>query len=594
MKVNSLEAICDDGLCTDAGCNTACSTRKKNRKLLKSNTFFIILLLLLSGIFIYFRSVEREQPSFDECVYAFVHDVDEYGGYWDIENLQEKVTTVKQCFSSQVNHYIYSNGRSIVHFLQQLFTGVIGLQSFYILNAIVFASTILMLICLSVPQEKRRNLFLWQLTIISIFYLFPFQWRLFLSYNYSLNYLWPMAGALGVMLLFRRFITDPHIGILSAILTGLLGLLTGWSHEAVAIPLSVGLLVYVVTHRAVFKRGMTLLLGSLWTGTIIQSVAPGNLSRFFQSSGGSAKNLLFSAANGFDNFCHLKMLWILLIVVIAVAAFDKTNLKRCFKTVSWIWYSLIAGIGMGLVVSTAPYTFTMIEFLSLILILNLLSPFFAPYVKGWTQWSIVSIITILFSFNQIRIIDYGKRQKALYDKSLASYLDSDDGVTRFEFIDKPFDVAPYLPDYHENLRQLVNYVITYYGRESKPRLALVDNEYDALVSGKLFSPENAIGGNGGFYMIPNGDYIWIREEDFDKNATYELVYKPFNLSYDMPLLLKLQYTIFPDTYGPIQPIGASQMTYAPTKFGNYRFIKVPKKLAGNGREVEAIIKRTKE
>jgi hypothetical protein len=83
-------------------------------------------------------------------VYEYICDGDKQADFWADDKCLEKVQTFGDVFKSQINHYKHVNGRFIVHTIEQSFCGVIGLDTYYVINALMFA-----LLC--VYCEHRRT-----------------------------------------------------------------------------------------------------------------------------------------------------------------------------------------------------------------------------------------------------------------------------------------------------------------------------------------------------------------------------------------------------------------------------------------------------
>ena len=104
-------------------------------------------------------------------------------------NYDHPIQSVGDIFLSQVEHYHSVNGRSIVHFLVQLFTGLLGKQVFNIFNVIVFC----IFICLLHRHFGKRSG--WQglgptVLILALVLLLPRFKDTFLWMTGSINYLW--------------------------------------------------------------------------------------------------------------------------------------------------------------------------------------------------------------------------------------------------------------------------------------------------------------------------------------------------------------------------------------------------------------------
>ena len=130
----------------------------KQTKLFNNSKLYITILLIATGIFFYLRSENRELIYVDEIIYGYNLNASEYYEYWSSPStsLNEKVETLSDIIKSQYNHYFYGNGRSIIHAVQQLFTGIFGVSTFYIINTFVF----LIVICVSVKLLKMSDIYI--------------------------------------------------------------------------------------------------------------------------------------------------------------------------------------------------------------------------------------------------------------------------------------------------------------------------------------------------------------------------------------------------------------------------------------------------
>ena len=72
-------------------------------------------------------------------MYGYKLNATKYGEYWTspATALDGEIKTVSDVLASQYNHYFYGNGRAISHTIEQLFTGVIGVNAFYFFNTIL-------------------------------------------------------------------------------------------------------------------------------------------------------------------------------------------------------------------------------------------------------------------------------------------------------------------------------------------------------------------------------------------------------------------------------------------------------------------------
>lgn len=203
-------------------------------RILRNPLFYIILLLLTTGCFLFMRSHFQVLCN-DETTYAYVLDTDTINGYWREDGVTEVLTTFDQVISSQINHYNFANGRVLVHGIEQLFTGIIGLDAYYLLNSVFCILLISLSVYLNSNKSSRKNYLFWLLVTIIFIYLFPEPNKLWISVNLGPNYLLPGLLMTIVFVLFKHFktIQSNKIKIFCAIITCII---FGASHEVLFCP----------------------------------------------------------------------------------------------------------------------------------------------------------------------------------------------------------------------------------------------------------------------------------------------------------------------------------------------------------------------
>ncbi len=401
---------------------------KKIKTILKNPLFYIILLLLLTGVFFYLRSINRELYC-DEIMYGYKLNATKYGEYWTspATALDGEIKTVRDVLSSQYNHYFYGNGRAISHSIEQLFTGVVGVNAFYLVNTILFLATII----LFVRKYMQRGQYIsWLLVVIAFLYLFPYPSKLWYSINLAPNYLFPLSMTL---LLFYQYdkLKNKNIKASKIVLFSapIVGLLAGWSNEAFSVPVSGAFLVYYLLGLKKNNHRVLLSLIPLWVGTAFVVFSPGVIARFMKSSGNDGSKLIDVIARAGDNLLQLKIFWILIIIAIIFIIWNRKVLVEVLKKNLVIVFSIIIGLLFGLVANTAVHSFTAIEFFSLILICVLVAPYVA---KIRYRKLIAFIFTILFCVHQSMIVAAEKTQVDMQRALITEFTSNKDGMVLYD------------------------------------------------------------------------------------------------------------------------------------------------------------------
>lgn len=535
------------------------------KDILKSQKTYIVLLLILTGVFFYLRSVNRE-PYCDEILYGYNLNATEYGEYWSSPqtSLDGKIESLSDVINSQQNHYYYANGRSIVHAIEQFFTGVLSIDIFYIVNTIIF----LLVICIIVNLLKIRWWYTWVLlTVLALLYLFPMPYRLWYSINYGCNYLWSLCFSV-ILLYYCMKINDKvKISKKTLVLLSLLSFITGWSHEAFSVPLSGALFFYIVLNFKKFDKRLLYVAIPMWIGTIIMVLAPANFARFF--GGGSGGSKIYAVANAIDNFMHIKLLWIFVVTVIILRFKNRVYLKSSLAECKLIVYALIIGVLFGLVANTAPYSFSAIELYSFLLTMKIL----VPLIEKMRIKSVyLVLLTIAFIVHQSMIVKGEIIQSKAQRELITKYVESSDGVVNYNVPSTPWYLEPYVTKWkHSNESVLYGDFIEFEYGDNKPLYALADADYRFLAEKDFYNEDNKFAGNAPFYYA-GGNAFWAKASDVDSTDVFEFEYEPVSFDYDVPLLLKIKFALTSDSYPKTEKVQIKQLK---TRWGEFYYILYP-------------------
>lgn len=106
------------------------------------------------------------------------------------------ISSFYDIFVSQWNHYFVMNGRTFIHILLQTFTSLLGKHVFNVFNTLVFG---VFLILVSKYIGKTGHLF-YTLTTVILLLLLPAFSETFIWMAGAINYLWPSAAVLLLLL----------------------------------------------------------------------------------------------------------------------------------------------------------------------------------------------------------------------------------------------------------------------------------------------------------------------------------------------------------------------------------------------------------
>lgn len=246
----------------------------------------------------------------DDFAYKFVYGEDRF------------VSSIKDVFDSQVNHYYLWGGRSVVHFIAQILLIVPPIVA-DLLNTFAFVAY-LFLIYYHIKGRGQHKIFLFILVSLAVWFFQPVLGDTVFWITGAANYLWGTVFILLYLLPYRLydgFKTNKLLHILSALGMFLLGVLSGWTNENTAAAMLVVVVFFCFYYRyqkwSIPPWAITGLVGAL-IGYSLMIVAPGNFLR----AGASPFSLfvfvyrLFNCTETMFIYCNSLLLITLLLFVV--------------------------------------------------------------------------------------------------------------------------------------------------------------------------------------------------------------------------------------------------------------------------------------
>lgn len=281
-------------------------------------------LLLFMVVTLYFRSVWHVCTG-DELRYFYQFHLIPGQTYFHFEHLQA-IRSIDDIIRSQINHYDTVNGRIPMHFIEQLFSGVLPIQLFYALNVVVWLGSFLLFVHLTGVGRKRWavtaliSLILWML-------LMPEPGRIYTSINLALNYLWPGALSMIMLWMLQNFHRGrkPRAYLVPVLMV--VALLAGWSNEGYVFPLSGAMFLYFVCNWRRFRGLTAVLCCSFWAGCALMLSAPGNWLRAAQISDPMKKLESF-----FNLMPNLGAVWLLFALIAVLLATKRPLLRQALRS----------------------------------------------------------------------------------------------------------------------------------------------------------------------------------------------------------------------------------------------------------------------
>jgi len=286
-----------------------------------------------------------------------------------------RIHSINDILVSQYNHYLYINGRAIVHFFVQLFCGIIGKDIFNICNTLfLFVFTYLLF---KVFDIKYNLISL--CAIIFLILLLPAWNNVFLWMTGSINYLWSISWLLIYLYVLKQN-KDRNVSFKSSkpFFFFLFGFFAGWQHEGLTIPLAFGLLIYIITeHRASFSSPNLYLVIGFFLGALLCCISPGTLGR----AGSSSKSLfdyIYQIQSSLLFMVHLRLFYLYLALFFYLYYVIKFNVFQYIKDERVLLCALAFSFLIFTLMQHSARASFGIEFYSLLLIINIVNKARSP------------------------------------------------------------------------------------------------------------------------------------------------------------------------------------------------------------------------
>lgn len=271
-------------------------------------SFYFLLLFIF--VVLYFMLIYTGLTSSDYLLYSFKFSMmPQENAPWPL--VHEKVTSFGDIIYSQYVHYFFVNGRSIIHTIVQVFTSFMRYDICCVIATIVYVVTLIL-------AEKvcfKSNKYSWEPLFVIIVGIFTFccdPAANFLMVT-AINYLWPIT----ICLLFIIMINS-ELGTVKRWLFFLVAFISGWSHEAIAVPLSTAFFFYLIFNKKELESYQIIGIVLLFLGTIITVLAPGNFVKFFEHQ--QAPDAMILIKQHLYLIVYLRLFYVLMVALLYLAA----------------------------------------------------------------------------------------------------------------------------------------------------------------------------------------------------------------------------------------------------------------------------------
>lgn len=236
------------------------------------------------------------------------------------------IRNISDIWNSQINHYFNANGRFVVHFIVQIFCGLLSKTWFAIANALVWVLLIYNIASFKpvTPQFKTIAV----ASILSIFLFFP----LAFTPPFQINYVWVSCA---IVIWLKWFFSNKSKSSAIIILYAIASFLIGEMHEGFSIPVGGALLYYIISNKGKISLQKWILAGAFGIGACVTTFAPGNFWRIDHES--SAESSSFALIEQIPT-----IIWFPLILLIFFLICNKSTSFKSFISISENKFLLIA------------------------------------------------------------------------------------------------------------------------------------------------------------------------------------------------------------------------------------------------------------
>lgn len=297
----------------------------------------------------------------DDILYRFVWQSDS-------SSPLEPITSITDVFKSQLIHYEYVNGRSIMHFIGQILINLLPEYAYKAIDTLVF---LLLIGCVVkyVSKEKASYGIITALTFAFLFLVIKGFGTGFLWSMGTVNYTWSLVFTMCFLLLLRRLGKQE----ISWSLVGLIPLsfLLGWAHEAIALPLSIAMIAYLIIHRKelLFHQTATYCMIAYCGGMLMIILTPALWSRTDLEGITLSQRLLYGCVN---ILFAIRISWILILSLLIVWRRNRQQFKSFIWQNGYMLLAWLAALGIIFVCgSTIERVAICADFLAMLIVLRL-------------------------------------------------------------------------------------------------------------------------------------------------------------------------------------------------------------------------------
>ena len=299
---------------------------------------FIVAVTIIIGLLNWYSTPTMS----DDILYHFV---------WQEEWQQplEPIESLSDVVRSQIVHYHCVNGRTVCHILAQIGLNLVPEYVVKIINTLVFM-LLLWLVNIYISQRKDNQLMVGALSFGLIFLVMSgfntaFLW-LIGSFVYTYSLIFTMC-----MLLLLRKIKDQPFSKKSLLLLPLC-FLFGWSHEAIALPLALAFILYIIVHRKYALSSASTYCMIAYTLGMLMIISSPALWVRADADGITLMQRLISGCMNIAT--NIRISWLLIITLAIIAIKNRKSIRQRFNGITngYLLFAWLIAVGIVFVCGT--------------------------------------------------------------------------------------------------------------------------------------------------------------------------------------------------------------------------------------------------
>lgn len=341
-----------------------------------------------------------------------------------------EIASFGDVIESQIEHYFTVNGRTVAHFLCQLYLPLLGKTAFAVSNAVAWVA--LLLLMASLCNIRYGDWKMMALLACLIFIGF----RTKFTPTCQIGFPWMFVLVTGYLIVLRKYGKDQHKPWKwhHLLWAAPLAIFAGWSQEALVIGVGAALGVFVLFNIRKVTLPQWILLVCFAAGAALLCLSPATISRTGETHGGS--NLLPPVLLSLAKFVfYLRITYLLVLFVLYLLIFKKVKFKDLFKGTAFYWIVWVTMLAFNLLISVYGnrQLFGM-EFAAIILILHYVRRYILPEAD---KYKVAGNIVLTFLTFWVVLITVGNARFLIHQGKILDYIESSykassDGIVYYD------------------------------------------------------------------------------------------------------------------------------------------------------------------